>query len=334
LDRQLRLEREALMNWRVRLLLSLTMASAMAAPAQVLHVTEMNTEEIRALDRGRTVVLLPGGILEEHGPYLPSFTDGYQNERLARDLAEAIASRPGWKALVFPIIPLGAGGANQLGGKYSFPGTFAVRASTLRDVFMDLGDELAAQGFRRVFIVHLHGAPNHHIALDEAGDYFHDLYGGDMVNLFGRVGSRQLREQTEKLMTEEERRDEGWSVHADMNETSRLLFLRPDLVRPAHKDAINQTARDRSHLIEIARAEGWAGYFGSPRRATASFGAASWRQFSAHVVEMALRILDGADPASFPRASEPLRNEAVVTAAFQHEEEMRRRHDEWLRRRR
>ena len=55
--------------------------------AQIYHVQEMNTEQIKALDREKTVVLLPAGVLEEHGPYLPSFTDGYMAERRTEDLA-------------------------------------------------------------------------------------------------------------------------------------------------------------------------------------------------------------------------------------------------------
>lgn len=51
--------------------------------------------------------------MEEHGPYLPAFTDGYLSQRLAADLALAIAARPGWKALVFPQIPLGSEGYNS-----------------------------------------------------------------------------------------------------------------------------------------------------------------------------------------------------------------------------
>ena len=46
------------------------------ASAQVLRVAELTTEEIRALDRAQTVVLLPGGILEEHGPYRPRTPTG------------------------------------------------------------------------------------------------------------------------------------------------------------------------------------------------------------------------------------------------------------------
>ena len=108
-----------------------------------------------------TAVILPGGILEEHGPYLPSYSDGFVNERLADSLAGAIVARQGWKAVVFPPIPLGNSAANDIGGRFSFPGTYAVRFETLRAVFMDLGDELGAQGFRWIFVVHLHGGPNH-----------------------------------------------------------------------------------------------------------------------------------------------------------------------------
>jgi len=38
-----------------------------SASAQLYQVAEMNTEQIRGLDREKTVVLIPGGILEEHG---------------------------------------------------------------------------------------------------------------------------------------------------------------------------------------------------------------------------------------------------------------------------
>ena len=44
---------------------------------------------------GMTLVILTGGILEEHGPHLPSFTDGYSNEWLTQKLAEEIVRRPG-----------------------------------------------------------------------------------------------------------------------------------------------------------------------------------------------------------------------------------------------
>ena len=67
--------------------------------AQILDLAELNTGQIKSLDRAKTVVIIPGGILEEHGPYLPSFTDGYNNVGLARRLTEAVVARPGWTAV-------------------------------------------------------------------------------------------------------------------------------------------------------------------------------------------------------------------------------------------
>jgi len=77
----------------------------------------MTTIEIEVLNREKTIVLLPGGILEEHGPYLPSFSDGYMNEALTLEIANSIIKRSNWNVLIFPIIPLGTGGANEIGRK-------------------------------------------------------------------------------------------------------------------------------------------------------------------------------------------------------------------------
>jgi creatinine amidohydrolase len=69
------------------------MYPALTACGQIYRLAEMNTRQIRALDLQRTVVLIPGGILEEHGPYLPSYTDDYADEAYARELANAIVAR-------------------------------------------------------------------------------------------------------------------------------------------------------------------------------------------------------------------------------------------------
>jgi creatinine amidohydrolase/Fe(II)-dependent formamide hydrolase-like protein len=194
---------------------------------------------------------------------------------------------------------------------------------------------LGEQGFRWVFVVHLHGAPNHNRALDQAGDYFHDNYRGHMVNLTGLMPAREARaEAAQKLMSEEERREEGFSLHASMNETSRILFLRPDLVHPAYKKAPPQTGRNMDDLIQIAKAEHWPGYFGSPRLASAALGAALWKQFSFRFVEVALNILDGFDYRQIKRLGDVTRTVpaimAIDKAALEHDRTIERKQQEWL----
>jgi len=286
---------------RALLALAVVVVGARAAGAQVLHVAEMTAEQIRVLDRGTTVVILPGGILEQHGPHLPSFTDGYLNEVLADSLAATIARRPGWRALTFPMIPLGVGGANEIGGHYVWPGSYGVRMATLRGIFMDLATELGEQGFQWVFVVHSHGSPWHNQALDQAGDYFRDTYGGHMVNLTGiepdweAIGRGRAGLVSAEVLAEDAR-----SVHAGLSETSRLLYIRPDLVPPTVRNAPSITA-PLERIVEVARAADWPGYFGAPRHASAVLGRADLQGSHGAWIDIAMRILDGADERTMPR---------------------------------
>jgi creatinine amidohydrolase/Fe(II)-dependent formamide hydrolase-like protein len=248
-----------------------------SASSQILRLEELNTEQIKALDRTKTVVIIPGGILEQHGPYLPSFSDGYQNAEVSRRLAEAVVARPGWTTVLFPMVPLGAGGANEIGGKQVFPGTFAVRTDTLRAIFMDVATELGEQGFRWIFVVHGHGAPKHNAALDQAADYFHDTYRGTMVNLQGLASFGECFGTGKELLSAEQRREDGFTVHAGGEEHSAVMYLRPDLVSPEIMQARPVTAGSPADLRRLAAADDWTGYFGSPRLASAALGCPSRR---------------------------------------------------------
>ena len=78
------------------------MLYASSSRAQALDVRTLTTTQVAALDRADTAIVIEGGILEEHGPYLPVYSDGYQSEYIASAVARAIAARPGWSVLRFP----------------------------------------------------------------------------------------------------------------------------------------------------------------------------------------------------------------------------------------
>lgn len=307
----------------------------MTAKGQVYRVAEMNTKQIQTLDRQKTVVILPGGVLEQHGPYMPSFTDGYLNERLSRDLADAIVARPGWSALIFPTVPLGTGGANEIGYKNVFPGSYGVRALTLRTVFMDLATQLGDQGFRWVFIVHGHGSPLHNQALDQAGDYFRETFDGRMVNLDGLEPKPSADLPPFPTLTEKEQEENGLDIHAGMSELSRMLYVRPDLVDPTYKNARPFSARSMESLVQLAMGDSWLGYFGSPRLATTSRGAQIYRRRSAQLIDLALKIIDGLDERTVSRfADEALSDPgefAVSKGSIKRDEEIEKRQRDWLR---
>jgi pimeloyl-ACP methyl ester carboxylesterase/creatinine amidohydrolase/Fe(II)-dependent formamide hydrolase-like protein len=302
----------------------------------VLHVADMTTDAIRGLDRTTTVVLLPGGILEEHGPYLPAHTDGILSERLTLELARVItAKKPSWKVLVFPQIPLGASGSNELGGHFVFPGTYAVRPATLRAVFMDLAAGLGEQGFRWIIVVNVHGAPLHNRALDQASDFFRDTYGGRMVHLWGLVPVLGGWGRALGGLSDAEKKEEGVSLHAGMDETSLLLHLRPDLVAPTYKTALVVTGHSLEESFAVSKAADWPGYLGSPRLASAKLGETIWKSFASTAAEHALSILDGVPPEKYARYADLLQKKPLyqqwTREAEAHADRLEGKQLQWLR---
>lgn len=312
---------------------SIVILASIAAMSQTYRLAEMNVSQIKALNKDKTVVIIPGGIIEEHGPSLPTFTDGYWNEKVTKDLAEAIAAKPGWSVVIFPTIPLGNSGANDIGGKYSFPGTYAVRFETLRSIFMDLATELGEQKFKWVFIVHGHGAPNHVRALDQAGDYFRETYRGRMVNLAGLL---PVIGAWDGKKSDAERKEDGLPIHAGMDETSMMLALRPELVDPGYKTARPIAADRMEDLILLVKRPDWPGYFGSPRLASRDQYSNGWQLAETEAISLALKILDGLDERTIARFGDEMKKSApdaaLDRASLRHEAINKRKQESWLKR--
>ena len=272
------------------------------ASAEVLKVGDLNTRQIRALDRDKTVVFLQGGMLEEHGPYLPAFTDGILSDRLTQEVAlGVIAKKPDWTVLLFPPVSVGASGYNEIGGHFTFPGTFAVRPSTLKTVYMDLANQLGEQGFKWVMVVHVHGSPLHIAALDEAGDYFRATYGGRMVNLWGLLPVIGGWGTGMSSMTAAEQKEDGVSLHAGADEHSLMLHLQPNLVAPDYRQAPAVTGSSYNESVAAAKQKDWPGYLGAPRIGSAALGLRIWTSFAGAALKTTLEILEGTDPAKYAR---------------------------------
>jgi len=317
----------AVQRWiRIHALVLALLVCAASGPAAARSylAAELNTREYAALDRAKTVVILPAAILEEHGPYLPAYTDGYAAQRLAHDVADAVVGH-GWNVLMFPPIPLGSGGANELAAKYPFPGTFTVRLDTLRSIYMDLADEIGEAGFRYVLIVNGHGAPNHNRALDQACAYFDDTWGGRMAKL--PRGWPPPGEDPTAALSEQARREDNASGHGGIIETSVMLFLAPDLVDPAYKSAPAFTVGSGG-MPAVAKRGDWPGYFGAPRYSSAELGAKLYQRDARQYIQDALAVLDGTAPRVTPAAA-PARD--IDDAAIARDGAAEKRQRDWLR---
>jgi creatinine amidohydrolase len=167
---------------------------------------------VGALDRGRTVVVVPTAAIEQHGPHLPLDTDTF----LCTSVAHAGAARAG-DALVTPAICFGSSEHHM-----AFPGTVTLRQQTFRETVADVCRSLARHGFTRFVVLNGHGGNTALVGatVQELGfEAPLHVVGVDYWNL-AREAIAEVRESPT-----------GGMGHACEFETSLMLHLRPESVR-------------------------------------------------------------------------------------------------------
>lgn len=145
---------------------------------------------------GRSILAVPLGSTEQHGPHLPLGTDSAVAVALAERLA---AARP--DVLVAPLLPYGSAGEHA-----AFPGTLSIGAAALELVLLEL--VRSADAFAGVVLVSGHG--------------------GNAAPLAAAVG--RLRSEGRPVLAWSPRIP-GGDAHAGRTETSLLLALSPAAVR-------------------------------------------------------------------------------------------------------
>ncbi len=157
-----------------------------------------------------------------------------------------------------------------------------------------------------------HGAPTHHEALSEACDFVSDTFAVTMVNVSGlfmsdaALGSKG-DQIAAKYFSPADLASFGNDMHAGVAETSGMLAVRPDLVRPAYQSLPAYPTQSIAQSREIATKPGWPGYFSAPSRASAAYGREIEDWWIEGVTDLILQSTRGEDLRQRPRWPEPLR---------------------------
>ncbi|MBV9484437.1 MAG: mycofactocin biosynthesis peptidyl-dipeptidase MftE [Frankiaceae bacterium] len=204
-------------------------------------------------DRRDTILAIPLGATEQHGPHLPLGTDTDLAVELCRRLAAARSD-----VLVAPPVPYGASGEHR-----DFAGTLSIGTPALADLIVELVRS-ATDTFDHVLLVSSHGGNSEAvrraetILLAESRDVsvFHPRWDGD--------------------------------PHAGRPETAMMLVLSPERVRTERL-----APGDTRPLADIwptlrsggVRAVTATGVLGDPTAATAEEGAALLDRISGELIE-------------------------------------------------
>ncbi len=222
---------------------------------------EMNREQLRSA-AGKAMAILPIGATEQHGPHLPTGTDFFAVEALAREAAVAAAGIP---TIVTPTLPFGSSHHH-----FIFGATLSLSTDTYYRVLCDLIESLATDGFTRIFLVNGHGG-NHELAELAARDTALRKKVHVAAGSYWRIAWRDL-------VAAGAHRGRNLPGHAGGFETSMILSLRPDLVpavRP-HRDGEFGSDPVGLHPYRAEHHDFWReieGFTDSPDKATAENGA-------------------------------------------------------------
>ena len=228
----------------------------------VHELAQLTWEEVRDLDREHTLVVLPVGAIEAHGPHLPLDTDVVIATAMARAGARKLAERD--RAVL--ILPALAYTAASFGA--AFHGTLSISAITVTAVIVDVARSLSDQGFRLLALANVHLDPGHLTALNEAVK----LARAD--RLLPIVFPDLTRKPWGTRLGEEFK---SGACHAGQFETSIVLHERADAVRDEVRQSLAPNPQSLSKAIKAGKrtfdaAGGPRAYFGDPAAATADEG--------------------------------------------------------------
>lgn len=154
---------------------------------------------------------MPWGATEAHGTHLPYATDNYEIEAIATEAAR-LAWNDGAKVGVLPGIPFGV-----QTGQLDLPFCINLNPRTQAAILHDILTSLAATGVTKFVILNGHGGNDFKQILRELTPKF--------PNLFLSVASWFSADDGKDLFASP-------GDHADERETSLMLHLHPELVRP------------------------------------------------------------------------------------------------------
>lgn len=196
-------------------------------------------KDFQSMDRSKAVVTVVCSPMEVHGPHLPVTADNTEADAITKRTIELLHEKhPEILVLMLPSLYVATDVVPQ-------PGSLYFRSSTITAVLTDLGQTLARQGFRHIWITSFHGSPRHFLAIEKACHITNKNYGTCMISLFSLLvkrltgGSADLSEVL-KLdgITKE---DLAGDTHGGLIETSMMLHLLGEYVDPCWKDLPHST---------------------------------------------------------------------------------------------
>lgn len=195
-------------------------------------LAESNWKAIK--DQEVELAVLPWGATEAHNYHLPYATDIIECEGIAKEAGKR-AWEQGAEIMILPCIPFGVNT-----GQTDIKLDMNLHPSTQAAILDDIIEVLNLQGIQKLLILNGHGGNNFKPMIRELGVKYPDMF-ISFCNWFQAVDKSKFFDHPE-------------GDHADEMETSLVMYLRPELVRPLNEAGDGEA---KKYKIKALR-EDWA----------------------------------------------------------------------------
>lgn len=179
------------------------------------------------------LVILPWGATEAHNYHLPYATDNIQSDHIAAESAGKAWTK-GAGVMVLPTVPFGVNT-----GQTDIRLNINMHPSTQQAVLRDIIEVLNRQGIKKLLVLNGHGGNDFKMMLRELGVAFPNM-------LLSCCNWFQALDRTQYFKNRGD--------HADELETSLMMYLAGNLVRPLSEAG---SGHDKNHKVKAFR-EPWA----------------------------------------------------------------------------
>lgn len=175
----------------------------------------MTVQEMEEALRKTKTVIIPVGVVEQHGYHLPLSTDIYNATEPVKRAGDRLA------AVVAPAVPYCYSGGELLGTVNVSPQVFSL-------LIMDICSEFARMGFLNIVLFLGHGGTENRNALRSSLQMLQKRNPHLRDRTFSLVEAGMLSPTLMRLFRTEPEHD----FHAGQVETSLMMFWKPELVKP------------------------------------------------------------------------------------------------------
>lgn len=175
---------------------------------------EMTVKDMNEVTSKTTTIILPVGVVEQHGFHLPLSTDFHNANEIPIRAGERL------NAVVAPTVPYCYSGGD-------LKGTINVSPQVFSLLIMDICLEFVRNGFKDIIILLGHGGTDNRIALNNCLQMIMKRMPEDSDVTFSLVEVFILSATWQKYFRMEPQHD----FHAGLVETSLMMYWKPELVR-------------------------------------------------------------------------------------------------------